>query len=88
MEGDASAAFKLFEFHMFVARDRANAIYWLRHAAKNGHVIAQYNLGSLLIEENDPVLKGEALAWLEKAAAAGDADARRKLSKLAVSMQR
>ncbi len=57
--------------------DRAKARSLVRRAAEQGYSLAQYLLGSELLEaaetEDD---RREALAWLQRAAAQGDEDAR------------
>ena len=83
--GSADAAFRLFLFYELLLNDRAQAKTWLRKAAENKHVIAQYNIGSILITEPDPQSRAEGIAWLEKSAASGDKEARWLLDRYGLS---
>ena len=57
--------------------DRAKARALVLRAAQQGYSLAQYLLGSGLLEEAETEDdRREALAWLERAAAQGDEDAR------------
>ena len=56
---------------------------WLRRAADQGHVEAQYQLGRLYLDgQGVPLDHREAGAWLTKAADAGHAGAKRLLQRL------
>jgi uncharacterized protein len=58
-----------------VTRDRDRARMLLRAAADAGNVAAQFNYAQLLLEESGEVPAAEAVAYYERAAAAGLADA-------------
>ena len=84
LAGDGGAAFRLFDYYSFAAYDYATALKWLKVAATNGNLSGQYNLaqeyegqfGTNMID-----LK-QARYWYQRAADAGDADAKRKLVEL------
>jgi SH3-like domain-containing protein len=71
-EGDRDAQFKvgvLFTNSEFNTADYEQAVYWYKQAARQGHVLAQYNLGHQYIEGKG-VAKSETQAmnwWLEAA---------------------
>ncbi len=65
------------------AKLNAEAIKWLLKAAEQGHVKAQYKLGTMLEEgRGGDGRKSEAVIWYRKAAAQGDIQARCKLALL------
>ena len=57
------------------AASRAQAEHWLRRAAANGHIAAQYSLGVLLHERGTQAQIAEAAQWWRAAAHAGHASA-------------
>jgi len=62
--------------------DRAKARALIVRAAEQGYSVAQYLLGSELLEEAETERdRQEALAWLRRAAAQGDEDARALLDR-------
>jgi TPR repeat protein len=64
-----------------VPRDPAKAEALLRQAATDGYSVAQYHLGvALLARAATDAENAEARDWLARAAAQGDADARRLLA--------
>jgi len=63
--GDAQAAYRLFKYYYWEKIDEKIGMHWLRVAANQGHVMAQYNLGSILIRSTDPQEKSEGLKWLQ-----------------------
>ncbi|NND82372.1 MAG: hypothetical protein HKN50_08085 [Gammaproteobacteria bacterium] len=71
-EGDRDAQFKvgvLFTNNQFGEPDYEQAVYWYRQAARQGHVLAQYNLGhqylvGVGVKKNDR----EAMQWWLQAA--------------------
>ena len=76
--GDANAQYRLseaYEYGKGVKLDRTKAIHWLRQAAENGHVEAQFSLGSDYslgwhgLERDH----AEANRWFRKAAEQGHA---------------
>jgi TPR repeat protein len=73
--GDGVASFRLYQFFSFVLADSNQAMLWLKKAAIQGHVIAQYNLAVTLLQREDPESKQEATKWLQTAASAGDKNA-------------
>lgn len=83
--GDASAAFRVYEYYSLsctnctAAERQSNVIHYLNVAASNGNVVAQYNLSVNLILQRDPSKYDEAKSWLEKSAAAGNGDAKKGL---------
>lgn len=76
--GDATAAFRI-SLHYLSLENQQQREYWLLRAAELGHPIALYNLWFNL--RNSPICADRlaALAWLEKAAAQGEPDTKRKL---------
>lgn len=54
---------------------RARAVQWYRRAAKQGHPLAQYQLGLVCLQSDDRAGLGEGLQWLRQAAQTGYADA-------------
>ncbi|WP_417797898.1 tetratricopeptide repeat protein [Terasakiella pusilla] len=61
--------------------DAETAAYWYEGPAKNGDVVAQRELGRVLIEQNPSGFQKEkAVEWLTKAAEGGDAEAQSLLS--------
>lgn len=50
-------------------------MYWLRQAAEQGHIIAQSNLGAVLMSSTPE----EAFVWLSRAAEQGSEHAARRL---------
>ncbi len=69
--GDAAAAFRLFQHYEFGEFDYLQSLRWLRVAASLGHVIAQFNLGYLLVSSDRQEDKKEGVKWLRTAADAG-----------------
>jgi len=62
--------------------DPETAAYWYEGPAKDGNVVAQRNLGRVMMEQSPSgFLRDRAVQWLEKAANAGDAEAADLLSK-------
>jgi len=82
--GDATAAFRLYEYYHLVSYDRDKAISWLTKSANNGNVVAQYNMGMMYNGEIYPDLTDikKAEYWFKRAADNGDIKARRKLEEL------
>ena len=76
--GDATAAFRV-SLHYLSLENQQEREYWLQRAAELGHPIALYTLWFNL--RNSPVCADRltALAWLEKAAAQGEPDAKSEL---------
>jgi tetratricopeptide (TPR) repeat protein len=65
-----------------VPQDYAESLHWFRRAADQGYAIAQYNLGRLYEDGRGvPQDKVQARAWMQKAAAAGNDDAKKWLAK-------
>ena len=64
-----------------VAKDKAEAVTWYRHAAYSRHAEAQYNLARCYAT-GDGVAKDEedAVSWYRSAADQGHAEAKRALS--------
>lgn len=63
-----------------VNRDREAGIALLRRAAELDDELAQFELGKMLVDEEDPALEAEGLRWLRLAAASGNSTAHRMLS--------
>lgn len=74
-DGDANAAIRLSQYYEFIENNRSESIKWLRISAKNGQIIAQYNLGYLLFHDKDEATQKEAMYWLYEAAEHGIIDA-------------
>lgn len=66
-KGSATAALQLSKFYSFVRNDTKNEIKWLRRAAELGHGQAQYNLGYVLLHDEDNRNLIEAERWLTQA---------------------
>lgn len=74
-QGDALSAHSLGVLHdrgRLGPEARAQASRWFRQAAEGGHVPAQFALGAVLAEADDP----EAAIWFARAAEAGHTEAR------------
>jgi TPR repeat protein len=82
--GDGDAAFKLYRFYDEIKQDRVSALKWLEKAADSGVVVAQYNMGMDYDGELYPDIVDlkRAKYWFQRAADAGNADAKRKLLEL------
>lgn len=70
-----------------IGADPSKSHYWMRRAARRGHVLAQTNLGLMYLEgfgtQRDPA---EGAAWLIASARRGDAGAQENLKRLADSL--
>jgi len=75
--GDAKAAYRLLGNAALsgAAGTASDARFWLTVAAENGHPVAQYNLGAMLLGHADPRDQVRAEYWLSRAARSGDASA-------------
>ena len=62
--GDKNAAFKLYQYHMFISFDQELEYKWLPVAAKNGYPVAQSNLAEVLLANDE---KEKAIFWAKKA---------------------
>ena len=89
-QGDAEAQYELGWRHalgMELPEDEAEAVWWLRLAATNGHPLARNNLGARYLSgegvEADPV---EAYRWFHLAAEAGDRKAGKNRDTVAASL--
>ena len=81
--GDNDAAAKLARYYDFYVRDYKSAKFWFEHAARNGHVQSQYNLGvRLLLKRNDAESCVEARYWFNMALANGFSEAQDALDYL------
>lgn len=81
--GDNDAAIKLARYYDFYARDYETAKFWFEHAARNGNVQSQYNLGvRLLLKREDPESCAEAQYWFKMALANGSLEAQDALNNL------
>jgi TPR repeat protein len=81
--GDAKAAYRLLGNAALAAAPGAgDASFWLAVAAENGHPIAQYNLGAMLLGHADARERVRAEYWLARAAKAGDASAAQLLKRV------
>ena len=78
-KGDADAAFKLHRYFDVVKLSTKEARHWLKKAAAGGHVVAQYNLAMMLLDEG---ANAEAKKWLKAASAQGDKAAADALKRL------
>jgi TPR repeat protein len=76
------AAFKLGTWHL-TAKEIDKALKWYERAATAGHAAAQYNLGLLYLKGEDVPWDGfKGMAWISKAANAGDVKAQALLHRL------
>ena len=82
--GDAKAAHRLFGRAALSGApvDSKETTFWLTVAAENGHPVAQYNLGAMLLGRADRREQVRAEYWLARAAKAGDESAARLLKRL------
>jgi hypothetical protein len=87
--GDAKAAYRLLGNAALgstpgagAAPGTGDASFWLAVAAENGHPIAQYNLGAMLLGHADPRDRVRAEYWLALAAKAGDTSAAELLKRV------
>lgn len=83
--GDADAMFRLgvaYHLGLDVQRSWATAKAWYRKAADAGHTGAMSNLGNALSDSSDTATCREGVAWLERAALAGNASAMNSISVL------
>lgn len=80
--GSGEAASKLFLFYGFVALNPAEERRWTLIGAENGDAASQYNMYQDLSDSDSRFDRERALFWLRKAAASGDADARKELKKV------
>lgn len=81
-EGDVVAAMRLFDLDEFATDDVESAMKRLRVAAERGAVLAEYDLGIMLVDQMHGGRFGdrdEGRRWLEKAATQGDRGARAAL---------
>ena len=63
--------------------DDAEAVFWLRKAAEQGHVVAQYNLGQMYANgDGVPEDRVEAYAWLVLSATLGMREAHLEVESL------
>ena len=72
--GDADAQFEVSVYLQHRNSDKsdlAEAAVWLKKAAEQGHPVAQANLGSRLIQSNDPAKQEEAVRWFKLSAMQG-----------------
>jgi TPR repeat protein len=72
--GDADAQFETSVYLQHRNSDKsdlAEAAVWLKKAAEQGHPVAQANLGSRLIQSDDPAKKEEAVRWFKLSAMQG-----------------
>jgi TPR repeat protein len=72
--GDADAQFEVSVYLQHRNSDKsdlAEADDWLKKAAEQGHPVAQANLGSRLIQSDDPAKKEEAARWFKLSAMQG-----------------
>ena len=83
--GDAAAQYNLgvlYDEGLGVERDGDTALLWWTRAAQQDHRLAQHNLALTLLERGGPRDLEEAVAWLQRAAAAGFARSQYSLAKL------
>jgi len=78
--GDGNAAFKLANYYEFIDSNRSEALIWLEKAAKNGHIVAQYNLAYFLSLSPDKKENEQAIYWFTQAANSGDVKAMVRLA--------
>ncbi|EGZ4337177.1 sel1 repeat family protein [Salmonella enterica subsp. enterica serovar Texas] len=74
-DGDSNASFRLYEYYAFTLNDNNRLMEYLRTAALQGSVIAQYNLGIILSDKD----LEQAIYWMDMAAKNGNINARNKL---------
>lgn len=82
--GDAKAAHRLLSRVALssAAVDSKETTFWLTVAAENGHPLAQYYLGAMLLGRADRRDQVRAEYWLARAAKAGDESAARLLKRI------
>lgn len=72
--GDADAQFEVSVYLQHRNSDKsdlAEAAVWLKKAAEQGHPVAQGNLGSQIMQSDDPAKKEEAVRWFKLSAMQG-----------------
>lgn len=79
--GDPSAAFSLWRYYEFVKTDRERSFEWISLAAHQGHAVAQYNLGKILLQSTKDEDRAAGIRWLRKAASQGNGPALRELNR-------
>jgi len=81
-QGDGEASRKLSNYYSLVKNDYEKAFYWNEIAARNGHVIAQKEVGKIYLAGAKPLRKRDlelARYWLKKASDGGDKQAQHYL---------
>lgn len=71
VEGNKDAAFQLYKYYSFVDINMQKSFKWLAVAAKNGHKIAEYNLGKTYLNEKEYFNYDKGVFWMKKSAQHG-----------------
>lgn len=79
--GDGEAANQLAHYYSRVAHYDSKGFYWMVRAAENGSAGAMYNLGFEYLNFSEIKNKNRAIFWFKKAAAQGDALAKKYVEK-------
>ncbi|HWD68232.1 MAG TPA: hypothetical protein VG227_09755 [Caulobacteraceae bacterium] len=83
LKGSGAAAHRLAMYYTYVKSDHVSGTHWETIAAENGSPIAMSSLGTRLeIERKSPDDDIRARFWLERAKAAGNVTAKKKLEVL------
>lgn len=77
--GDADSSFRLHHHYRFYEKSQEEAYRWLLMAARQGHVISQYNLAVTFYKKNE---LDEALHWALLARKNGDDKAEKLIEKI------
>ena len=80
--GDAQSSYVLFGYYEFTKQDHKSALYWLKKAAEQWNVDAQYNLGNMYTYIDGMTDKSMAQYWLKKAAEQNDTRAVKRLKEI------
>lgn len=77
--GDADSSFKLYHHYRFYEKSQETADQWLFMAARQGHVVSQYNLAVAFYKKEE---LDDALHWALLAKSNGDGKAEKLIEKI------
>lgn len=82
--GDADSSFKLHHHYRFYERSQEDADRWLLMAARQGHVVSQYNLAVAFYKKSE---LDEALHWASLAKENGEDKAQSLIEKIELKIK-